>query len=88
MEISDEKKEQLKYFIIENFNNQPENIKREFQREFQRQVTSITPEMKKTVGILLSNFYNELNLKDVQMFVSIENPVNLIEEVLFEYINS
>lgn len=30
MEISDEKKEQLKYFIIENFNNQPENIKREF----------------------------------------------------------
>lgn len=88
MEISDEKKEQLKYFIIENFNNQPENIKREFQREFQRQVTSITPEMKKTIGILLSNFYNELNLKDVQMFVSIENPVNLIEEVLFEYINS
>lgn len=89
MVIKSEKMEQLKYFIIENFNKNPENIKLEFQREFQQQDTSdMTPEMRKTIGILLTNFFNKLNLKDAQMFVGIENPVNLIEEVLFEYVNS
>jgi len=89
MEINSEKLEQLKFFIIENFKKQPENIKLEFKHEFQQQDTSdITPEMRKTIGILLTKFLNKLNLKDAQMFAGIENPVNLIEEVLFEYVNS
>jgi len=87
MEISNEKKEQLKYFIIENFNKKPENFKLEFQREFKRQVNTITPEMRKTITILLINFFKELNLKDAQMFEGVENPVNLIEEILFEFNN-
>lgn len=89
MEINNEEKEQLKYFIIENFNKKPENFKLEFQREFQRQDTSvITPEMRKTITILSTNFFKELNLMDAQMFDGVENPVNHIEEILFEFINS
>lgn len=89
MEIDSEKLEQLKYFIIENFNKLPENIQLEFKREFQRQdLSAITPEMSKTIGILLTNFFTELKLKDALMFEDIENPVNIIEEVLFEYVNS
>lgn len=89
MEIDSEKLQQLKYFIIENFNRQPENIKLEFQREFQQQDTTVTtPEMRKTINILSTNFFKELNLKYAQMFVGVENPVKLIEEILFEYVNS
>ena len=89
MEIDSEKMAQLKYFIIEKFNKQPENIKLEFKHEFQRQdSSSITPEMSKTIDILLANFFTELKLKDANMFEDIENPVNIIEEVLFEYVNS
>ena len=88
MEINSEKMEQLKYFIIENFNKQSVNIKLEFQREFQRQDTSVkTPEMGKTIAILLSNFYKKMNLKDAHIFEGVENPIKLIEEVLYKYVN-
>lgn len=89
MEIDIEKLEQLKYFIIENFNKQPRNFQMEIKREFQRQDSAaIMQEMNKTISILSSKFFTELKFKNPQMFEGIANPENIIEEVLFEYVNS
>lgn len=81
--------EAFKSKVIEIFENKNENFKRSLTREFQKeepQKTNTT--LYKYREILIFDILKEISENNDDLINGIENPMNLIEEYLFNYINS
>lgn len=81
--------EEFKNKVIEIFNCKNDNFKRSLTREFQKAEPQIShPAIYKYREILIFDILKEISESDDNLINGIENPMNLIEETLFNHINS
>ncbi|RDI50482.1 hypothetical protein [Flavobacterium glaciei] len=81
--------ETFKNKVIEIFNSKNENFKRSLTREFQKEEPQKTnPTLYKYREILIFDILKEISENNDDLINGIENPMNLIEEYLFNHINS
>lgn len=81
--------EEFKNKVIEIFNSKNDNFKRSLAREFQKEEPQISlPALYKYREILIFDILKEISESNDNLINGVENPINLIEETLFNHINS
>lgn len=81
--------EEFKNKVIEIFNSKNDNFKRSLTREFQKGEPQVShPALYKYREILIFDILKEISESDDNLINGIENPMILIEETLFNHINS
>ena len=90
MEANFKSEEEIKLAIIDHFNNQSPKFCESLTKEFKKEDNpNMDPVMMSRYGkTKIHMLYNEILDKDSQLFTGIEDPEDLIELILFEYILS
>lgn len=80
---------ELKDEIIKVFESKGENFKKRMIREFKKKDPPLVDsKMYAYREYVLYDIFKELSLNNDHLFDKIDNPINLIEETLFHYLNS
>jgi len=81
--------EEIKSRVIEIFEGKNDNFKKSMTREFKKKEPIISsPEMYNYRSLLIYDILKEISSENDIWFNSIDNPMNIIEETLFNHINS
>jgi hypothetical protein len=81
--------DEIKNLIIEIFETKNENFKKGMIREFQKKEPLVAvPELYKYRELLIYEILKEISHTNDDVLANIDNPMNLIEETLFNHINS
>jgi len=87
--ITNKNMEKFKNKVIEIFNAKNDNFKRSLTREFQKEELKISNKaLYKYREILIFDILKEISVSDDNLINGIDNPMALIEETLFNHINS
>lgn len=87
--MNDEIRDQSKSIVEHRYNKLSDNFKLEFQREFNKaEPASFAPEMDKAMSVLLNKFYSAFKKDEKELFVGFDSPLDIVEEILLEVINS
>lgn len=80
---------EIKNLIIEIFETKNENFKKGMIREFQKkEPLAAVPELYNYRELLIYDILKEISHTNDDVLANIDNPMNLIEETLFNHINS
>lgn len=80
--------EKVKKEIIDHFNKKGNNLKNGLKREFiKNEIIISNPRIYVYRDILIYEIFKELSASNDQIFDDVENPLQLIETTLFNYLN-
>ena len=89
MEANFKSEEEIKFAIIDYFSSKSVEFVNDLSKEFKKEdQESLSLEMFRYRDSLIDKLYNELLVKDSQLFIEINKPNDFIEETLAEYILS
>ncbi len=89
METNFKSKFEIELSITDCFSNKSSEFVNDLSRELKKEDrNSIDPELFRFRDSLINQLYEELLVKDSQLFNGIANPHDFIEEILVEYILS